>query len=69
MHEEVPKNDTEKEILQILAGGGTISDCRQLWEINGYTEESFDVFLSRVSDWEARHMCGPDSHENSSYCL
>ncbi len=63
MQEELPQNDTEKEILQILARGGTIRECQELWVENGYPEEEFDVFFKKAGDWETRHMCGPGRYE------
>ncbi len=63
LQEELPENDTEREVLKILARGGSVSECRELWVRNGYPEEEFDVFFKKAGDWESTHMCGPGKYE------
>ncbi len=57
MREELPGNDTEKEILEMLGQGKSISECLSIWVKNGYDKESFDVFMKKADEWETSHVC------------
>ena len=59
MEEELPQNDTEREILQILGKGGTICECRDLWVERGFKEDEFLLFLKKAEDWETANLCSP----------
>ncbi len=64
MRKELPENDTEKEILEMLGRGKSISECFSIWEKNGYDKEAFDNFMKKADEWETSHMCVPKEPEN-----
>ncbi|MCR5627718.1 MAG: hypothetical protein K6F99_10390 [Lachnospiraceae bacterium] len=58
MREEIPSNETEKKVMEILGKGGAISECRDVWKEGGLKEEDFDGFMKKVSEKESELFCG-----------
>ncbi len=58
--EEVPRNDVERQVLNMLRQGGStcgIGDCIAYMVQNGYMEEDFQDLYRRAGEWEAENMC------------
>ncbi len=57
MREELPENETEKKVMEILGRGGPIHECEAVWKEAGFSDDEFFKFLQKVNEWETRLFC------------